>query len=568
MTTLSPALPGVRVRPATSVQQSRSITTRLRPDPRALWFFAPFVLYLVLGAILAFHYRSFHGDAQARTANAYYVLFSRDPHLAAIGFVWNPLPSLACIPLLLFSPLWPALAHQIFAGVIMDAIFMAGAVVQVRGIFADAKLARPVAVILTVLFALHPMIVYYGSNGMSEGLFLFTLLAATRQLIRFIQDGDLASLVKSAVWLGVAYYARNEAVAAVAFGCLVVVAVSFFREGSEIRARIRTCLTEVCIFAAPSVFAFVSWAVASWLIVGHPFEQFSSQYGTSSQLQVMQEQGFKLTGNGGFAIKMAFLMAPLALVTLVIAALRGFLHRDGRWAAPAAILGGVLAFAVVAFAKGQTAGWFRYFISGAPLCVVLAGQCLMPMGPMREMALPRRRRFLAVAGAVLAAVAFAGPSLVTSTAAMADPTVGREEYTHLSYIFKPALGASNSASDERYRAATSDKITQYLDDLNVPNGRILVDTFTPCVPFIILASRHPKHFVITNDRDFKPTLADPATFKVQYILAPLPSYTGSLDAINRAYPTLYDTGADIATQVKEFKDPGCPPFRLFEVKPA
>ena len=38
------------------------------------------------------------GDAWSRITNAYYVLYSRDPHLAAIGFIWNPLPSLMAIP--------------------------------------------------------------------------------------------------------------------------------------------------------------------------------------------------------------------------------------------------------------------------------------------------------------------------------------------------------------------------------------------------------------------------------------------------------------------------------------
>src|SRR5262249_29446303 len=155
----------------------------------------------------------------------------------------------------------------------------------------------------------------------------------------------------------------NEAIAALGFGCLVVLAVAFLRERGDLKARIRTSVCETFIFGAPAAFAFISWAVASWLIVGHPFEQFSSQYGTSSQLLIMQEQGFKLGGSGGFALKMAFLMAPLALVAGVIAAVRGFIHRDLRWASPAAILGGVLAFAIIAFAKGQTAGWFRYFIS-------------------------------------------------------------------------------------------------------------------------------------------------------------------------------------------------------------
>ncbi|WP_415635168.1 hypothetical protein, partial [Propionibacterium acidifaciens] len=67
---------------------------------------AAFVCYLAVALWLSAHDLVFP-DAMSRVANGYYVLFSRDPHLAAIGFVWNPLPSLAAIPLLLATPLWP-----------------------------------------------------------------------------------------------------------------------------------------------------------------------------------------------------------------------------------------------------------------------------------------------------------------------------------------------------------------------------------------------------------------------------------------------------------------------------
>jgi hypothetical protein len=82
---------------------------------------------------------------------------------------------------------------------------------------------------------------------------------------------------------------------------------------------------------------------------------------------------------------------------------------------------------------------------------------------------------------------------------------------------------------------------------------------------MILASRHPAEFTITNDRDFKPILADPATFKARYLLVPTPKGLGLLDAINRAYPDMYWTGAGIATKVDEFSGPGCPTFRLYAV---
>src|SRR5437879_12022009 len=101
-------------------------------------------------------------------------MFSRDPHLAAIGFVWNPLPSLAVMPVLALKVLWPALARQAFAGNLVSAAFMAGAVVEVAGILADLGARRWLVAVLTASFALPPLVVLYGPHGVSEAHLLFT----------------------------------------------------------------------------------------------------------------------------------------------------------------------------------------------------------------------------------------------------------------------------------------------------------------------------------------------------------------------------------------------------------
>ena len=41
--------------------------------------------YITVAVLLDFHYETFNGDAFSRMANAFYVLYSRDPHLAAVG---------------------------------------------------------------------------------------------------------------------------------------------------------------------------------------------------------------------------------------------------------------------------------------------------------------------------------------------------------------------------------------------------------------------------------------------------------------------------------------------------
>src|SRR6202030_796248 len=82
---------------------------------------------LVAASELSLRYHSIIGDAASREANGYYVFFSNDPHLAAIGFVWNPLASITDMPLILLKGIWPALTVDELAAAIMSSIFMAGA---------------------------------------------------------------------------------------------------------------------------------------------------------------------------------------------------------------------------------------------------------------------------------------------------------------------------------------------------------------------------------------------------------------------------------------------------------
>jgi hypothetical protein len=181
-----------------------------------------FALYLAVAILLDFKYLAFNGDAVSRMANGFYVLYSRDPHLAAIGFVWNPGTSIADIAPLLFYHLWTPLASHMFAASLVSASCMAGVVYQVRCAVFEWGVKRAPRLVLVAILGLNGMIVYYGGNGMSEGLYLFTLVASCRYLLRWLRDDDLASLVYSATALGVCYLARNEAVGAAMLAGVVV----------------------------------------------------------------------------------------------------------------------------------------------------------------------------------------------------------------------------------------------------------------------------------------------------------------------------------------------------------
>lgn len=567
-------VPNRFARPAALAERlSRTAGTRGRSALRhvgdACWrrrvglsFFLPtFSLYVALGAFLAFRYESFNGDAQARLANAYYVLFSRDPHMGAIGFVWNPLPSISVMPLLLLKGLWPALATRAFAGNIMSAAFMAGSVVLIHSILRDLHVRRSARVTLTVLFALQPMIVYYGANGMSEGIFLFFLLLTCRRLSMWLGDGRTWDLVLAGVALAFAYLARNEAVMPAILAAAVVAVVGAVRASGTLKARARSGALHGFLFASPAAFAFSMWALLSWIIVGHPFEQFSSQYGTAAQLGAVG-QGIK-AGRGGipadrYVVYQLLALAPLLPLASLGALWNSLRRRDPRALAPAAVLGGVLAFAVVAFLSGQTAGWLRYDITAVPLAALMVGAALA-----RPSTQDRGWRWVRRALAVVLALAVIVPSMVTSAVAMTDSRVAHEEKDLLGYLYDKHPTAQKYP--HRYRFRASDEIARYLDAKKLSRGAVLMDTFTPCVPFVALASRHPQQFVITNDRDFQPVLADPVTFNARYILVPPKGGTGDLDEINRTYPSLYESGAGIAALEHEFTGEGCPALRLYRL---
>jgi hypothetical protein len=204
----------------------------------------------------------------------------------------------------------------------------------------------------------------------------------------------------------------------------------------------------------------------------------------------------------------------------------------------------------------------RYLIAAIPLMFLLVGCALQ-----RSTDGPGRRQWARAGLCVAVALTVSLPSVLSSVIAIRNPYVGREEHLLLGNAFvtdwrDPAVPVGSGP-----RAA--DRVAGYLDARRLPPGSVLADPFdngSVCTNLIILASRRPRQFIIPNDRDFKPILADPVTFGATYVLVPQPSLRGSLNELNRTYPELYNSGAGIASLDKEFIEPGCPRFRLYKMR--
>ncbi len=222
-----------------------------------------FAAYFTVAMLLDFHYLSFAGDAVSRMANGFYMLHSRDPHLAAVGFVWNPLSSVADLPLLLFNSWFPVLASRNVAGTVMSAVAMAAAGYQLHALLREWSVAVAPRLVLTACFVLNPLILYFGGNGMSEALYLFCMLAAARYLSRWLAKGDLPSLVYSAIALGFGYLERTEPIAAGVCAVPLVLLVTFSRTDGTRSHRLWTGMTDVVVFTLPILTSFIGWAAVS-----------------------------------------------------------------------------------------------------------------------------------------------------------------------------------------------------------------------------------------------------------------------------------------------------------------
>ena len=529
------------------------------------------VSYASVAGFLDFHYQVFPPDAVFRMANGFYVLYSRHFHLAAIGFVWNPLTSVADMVPLLLKDLWHPLVSRDIAASTVTVVAMVGAVHQLRTMISEWGVARTPRLVLTALFAINPMVIYYAANGMSEALYLFTTIGTARYLRRWFTEGDLRSLAFAGTMLAFCYLAREEGVAIAAVSGLLVLGASVYRATGQ--KRLMTGLTDLTVYLLPVFTAFIGWAFASLVITGSAFDQFTSQYGNTAQIQDYGSYYHLLPGHylqrlthESTALESMAPLLPLVIVVALVVAVR---RRDGQMLVPVSIFGGGIGFTFLSYLDNQIFPWFRFYILAVPLEVLLVAAILAPGGLAIERrhtgstapSTARSTRGLGVvvslAGACLALLLI-GPSVITTARAMDNKKIGIEESAQLAAVFHPST----------YRTPPSDSdllpIMPYLENLNLPDADVVTDDAYDCMATTIMRSSNPKIFVITNDSDFHKVLADPLTWHAHYLVVPPPG--GIFDAITSAYPTLYKSGAGFAELVHQFPVTSiCPALRLYRV---
>jgi hypothetical protein len=555
------------------------------PAPRrqghgVLLYVTCFVGYLALGLVLMLHFNYHDDDGLARTANASYVLFSRDPHLSAVGFVWNPLPSLAEIPILLFKGVFPSLLTKTAAGAVMSAAFMAGAVVAMRGIMVDRGASKFWVYGVTVAFALNPMVILNGGDGLSEASYLLLTVWAVRRLIRWLHSDSVMDLVMAGIALGLDFLTRYETVAITAGAALFVLITTWRRAPLSRDSRLGRGMVDAALVATPFAVSFVVWAVVGWIITGSAFSQFSSVYGNSSQnAKPIGAATPTLLGSVSTVMSNMLLVEMLCPLAVIIAVYLCIRRRDSDFLAVAAPLGTGIAFVAVSYLMGSTIENIRYYILLIPLTILAVGMLpasrrYPPPRPAGTGSSPTAtglafsRRIPHVLGRVLLGVLgllLVVPAMPVVWVNMMNPTVDPSDYGIRSVV-NPS-GYPPAQNPQIQTILSGAKVSGYIDSLRLTNGAVLVDTWLGYT--VVTTTTNTKQFVITSDLDFVACLNNPWSCGVRYFLVPAPVNNGVLDAINRRYPTMWKTGAGIATLSLSFPSSveGVPPWRLYQLLP-
>ncbi|QJC50414.1 glycosyltransferase family 39 protein [Paenibacillus albicereus] len=513
---------------------------RLSSSRTGLYAVFGFVLLLEFGFgfYLAAVYGFMSGDASSRVANAFYVLYSREPGLANIGFVWNPLPSLMELVVLVFYPLYKGLAAQGIAAVIVSSLFAALTAVQLVRAGDRFGLRRRLSVLLALLYAFNPYIFYYGANGLTEAIFIYFITICVVQLLLWMGKQSAGPLVLAAVALALAFWTRYETVF---FGAALALAVLIWivRDREEtLKHRLQQAEGTWTLLLAPVVYSGLLWIFFNWTIMGDPLYFLTSDYGNLGQAELLQDEKFqRLIGNPWNTLlfvgeRTAYFSLPLLAILLIRLYEGRLLRRDVLLLLLLAL--SIPAMQFILLLRGGTAAWIRYYMYVFPIAAAW-----MPY----EISRLRHRR----TGVALLLVSLAGSGYVM-LGMMNDPTIASDEYE--------AFRQNKLYAEQQAGKQMTDVI-----DRELPGRTILTDSFSSFR--IVMGSDSPRQFLITSDSEFADALEAPAEHGVEYVLVPNPQAVLSLDEVNKKYPSLYEQGADWAELYRQAGEY----WKLYKVKP-
>ena len=510
---------------------------------------AAFVVYLLLSVYFVFDLHYYAGDAVSRVANAYYVLFSQNPHLGAIGFIWNPLPSLLELPVVALHPWFPAVVTRGMAGGLVSAALGGAAVYSFHRILEGFGVPNPWRMALTLFFAFNPFIALYGANGMTDLMWVACILGTYSGVFDYLQTGSLRRLVSGGFWLAAGLGMRYEAVP---FGLFVIIALVLGQWGRTSAAHWKG---SALLLGGPIVFAGGVWMYFNWLIMKNPLYFLNSNYGNLAQTatgaymthaSAMAEHS--VIGSLFYVTYFGLLFWPIFLGFLVTLRYCFGQRRDARAIVLIAGTVGGVAMELALVYMGHLGQWDRYFISYIPDGILMVAFSVTKLvGNSKAKNMKSRMLWLLASVIVLAGD-------VGTVMAVQNPVLGQPN----GQIIDMAWRGESMRNTGNNPFTNGLPLIRFVDAH--PHMTILADTFIDWP--VVVRAQHLNQFIITSDYDFSSILHNPRG-RVTAILVPKPYEVAALDAVNRAWPGLWAGHVPWTRLIKSF--PGGPDYRLYAV---
>lgn len=526
--------------PATESSSSHTTPTPILRYEGWVIFALACTLNLVTAWWLAYVWHVGNRDALSRTANAFFVLFSRDPHLAAIGFVWPPLPSLMQ---LFIVPITRWLGHPAFSGPLLSSVWGAVALVVLNLILTRLGVPRTLRWWLLALTQLHPSFWYLAASGLAEIILLGCLLTTIWGYL--LMPERVRSWAIAGIGLALGFLVRYEALAMIA-GIILAIAIQRWPPWRNWETALEGRLLFVL---SPPVYAVALWLYFNWMFMGDPLFFQRSAYSLAAAPDVARNVGwthplFAAMGNwlktGEYALtrlaqqNLAFLAAiPLVLA---LAYKRSNLQLVGL----VILLVSVPAFTAFQVYSGTLATWMRYWFYAVPFATILIGAWYThSAGQVRE---------VITAGLITLSLA----SIPVTLWAMYEPHAGPDEQRLSAYLIAPQEQLKLRERDDYWKDIQDAPRLARVTLEHAGERYVMVDT-TRGYPMIMLY-RYPERLVITTDRDFITALDNPTKF-VDYVLMLDPETSdGGFNVIAARYPRLFENGASWAKLEQDFTD--------------
>ncbi|MCR5251823.1 MAG: dolichyl-phosphate-mannose--protein mannosyltransferase [Lachnospiraceae bacterium] len=470
------------------------------------------------------------GDAMSRTANSFYVLNSIPHRLSSMGLVWNPLPSILQLPFVWAAKLWRPLVTKGISMSFVSALFTAWGARALYNCFHSVGCPEKDSLIVILLYSLNPYVLFYGANGMTEIMMGAAGIQVIASLTNWMLKGKPYYIIEMGMSFVIMFLVRYEAVPFaifIALGMALHMIVSrherqyYIKKGAEPLWYIESTMWVTFL---PLIFTVICWVIYNWMITGNPLFFMNSGYSMSAYSAYYQDYGSALSAFV-FVLERVWPALIPFLALLIARFVSGQFLRYETLIMGIAIPG-LTVFTTIMILLGKSGGYVRYLcypLFFAPAFVPYAYHSAGDKG--------KKVTRIMAAGLLLTGIVYAW--------AFRNSSLFREDLL---------LGIP----------AHSESVADYLN-ANCRNSRVLMDSYRTY--YVIMNADEPERWVISCSPDFDDCVADPVHTGVDYIVVPQIGSYGNMDALNIAWPELYNNGCDWAEEVT-----GIGEFKIFRVK--